>query len=267
MRAGADLVDRIDGFAPPELHDARRGLWRKLRHALRGVGCKDADDVVDMVLRAVVVAHLGEEARSRERRARRSDDWYWRAKVTVEEQVAKLREHPIVRAFPFHAVEYFEPDEVRCPHGRHRKKCEGIRRRLEDLMTLREPAPKMRVLVRRVAELRHELHSANVDADLRKPDEFCSPLPAARYKRWTVPIAARGGRPVDELRRYLMLTVIGRLTESGLSVEKSFEYLQSILAFCFGRQVDAATLERQWRRLPRGERLGVGPPRRPPGRT
>jgi hypothetical protein len=273
MPPRADLVARIERFAPPEMRDGRQRLWRDVGDSLGAIGCKHADDTVDAVLGAVVVAHFAEGARGKEGSRRRGEDWYWRERETLEEELARLQQHSLVRAFPIHAVEIFEPDQVNCPHGRRRKTCERIRRRLEDFALLRGllalqclqaigllgPRSATRPLfVKRAVELYGELRSDNVDGNLHAPDEFCRPLPRERPDRLPfLPPKLHGGRPVDELERYLIVTVIFPLTEHGLSVAKSCDYLQRIFESCFDKNVDAETLKRQWSRLPKNERRGV----------
>jgi hypothetical protein len=44
------------------------------------------------------------------------------------------------------------------------------------------------------------------------------------------------------------LTDVERLTEGGVTVEKSCEYLQDILRLCFEEEADAATLRMTWYR-------------------
>ena len=60
--------------------------------------------------------------------------------------------------------------------------------------------------------------------------------------------AARAGRLLNTFENFLVGTVIGCLKSAGWEHEESYRLLRDIMIYCFGADVSAAALGKQWRR-------------------
>jgi hypothetical protein len=241
-----ELRAEIESFAPPRYREDRRRLFRRL-----------PNDALEFVLRAICAAHSfyrSERASRAAKDAQSERKWYWREREKLEREFERIADHDLVRELPPDAIQYFEPHEVKCPHGDRRKRCQVIRGRLEQLQLLSNP-PLSKYVKRRRSELEAELQKAGVDPSTAEPDQFCEPLRRDPSRVQPLSVKPRGGRPPENLQQYLVLAVIERLTEGGVTVEKSCEYLQDILRLCFREKADAAALQRMWYRKRRYEFL------------
>jgi hypothetical protein len=239
------FLEQIERLAPAAYREERRGLLADLDRLPPGVGR-------EVLIQFWVIYQLEYNPTvQREQHVEECDArLYWRARDRLGGMLQEIEEHPLVRSFPGHEVEFYEPGEFRCPHGRHRKACETIRKRLE-LYRFLEGRIVTRYLPGRESGLREELRKAGVDPAVRDPQEFCEALPAdpltpAAEAR---PASRARGRPRDEVRNQQIRLVVEGLVAAGVSVAEACALLQRMLSTCCGQETDAETLERQYRRL------------------
>jgi hypothetical protein len=169
--------------------------------------------------------------------AKRKLAFYWRERGRIEAELEKIRKHDLVRCFDYdEALVFFDPDDVDCPHGRRRKRCERIHALLERLRRDKGPRyeyprgrgrkrvymiPSRRALRPRGVELE------KIDAELKRyridptsePNDFCDPLRRAFELPALEALAAKkragkhaGGRPKGSIapqREYLLGALLG----------------------------------------------------------
>jgi hypothetical protein len=158
-----------------------------------------------------------------------------------EKYIRRLRDHPLVRSFPLDELTFFAPDEVICPHGRPRKRCQGIRAGLE-LLRVRpfsEKGPSRTTLLQDFRRFR-----VRPDAD---PEGYCPPITRERWEE-VPPLPPRPGRPREPLQADLLRTVGNDLLRAGLSRRTAVAYVARILKTCFAVSIAPASLERLGRR-------------------
>jgi hypothetical protein len=130
---------KIEYVAPSACRSERDRLFLEIEEALRTATPRSGDnlppdDTFAFILAAIVTAHgfyASAAARDEQRTARADHDWYRKERARLEKQAAEIAAHPLIRGFNPDAVEFYDVDDFRCPHGRYRRTCESIRQRLE----------------------------------------------------------------------------------------------------------------------------------------
>jgi hypothetical protein len=262
--AHVDLVAQIADLAPAQYRREREEVFRALRDDLRlaaaGRDGATPDDDYEGILFSITIARPLKRADppiagGAEGGARRKVHAaaaalvhprnYWRERHKLEARheayVAELLHHPLVRSLPLDDVIFFAPDEVICPHGRLRQRCQAIRGLL-DLGRRRPFSSKGASRDHLVRELRR--YRVRPDADA---EAFCLPVKRERWEE-VPPVPPRPGRRRDQLQRDLLEYVGGALVAAGLPRKRAVAYVAQILRTCFGRRVAPNSLERQWRR-------------------
>ena len=257
------LLAKIAAFAPRKYRKQRERLFADLGRELDG----DADAQAAL-LSAIVRVHLpfppnppsssdSPHRRTRKAlpRARQMHGWRPLDRVTyaarrrkLERALERIRTSPLIRRFPANEVEFYVREEVVCPHGRYRKVCERGREILE---LLDERSVLLKYQPRRRAALLRELKHAGVDPRKDKPEDFCLSAPSRDDDGQAMPTVPGPGRRIDLRRHRLIEMLLSFLTERGLSLPCSLDYLAAIFRCCFNDRVTPATLQRQWERIRR----------------
>jgi hypothetical protein len=106
--------------------------------------------------------------------------------------------------------------------------------------------------------LRERLRKDGVDPASEDAQRLCPPLgnDAPMTIGDVAPATREGGRPPDELRNAAIQLAVKGLGDAGVSITRACELLERGFLVLFGTEIDAATLERQYRRLRKGARQG-----------
>src|SRR5262245_18608063 len=194
--AHAELVAGIESFSPSRLRREREEVFRDLRDDLRRAAQGDdarAEDDYEGILWQIVGILARTSASTRaasaiggRRMAREPASaflrpkTYWRERRKLERDhekyVRRLRDHPLVRSFRFDEIIFFAPDEVICPHGRSRRRCQGIRAGLE-LLRVRPFSDEGASRTRLLQDFRR--YRVRPDAD---PEAYCLPITRERWE-------------------------------------------------------------------------------------
>ena len=179
----------------------------------------------------------------------REEKWYRKEWDNIEKLQQQIREHDLVRSFSAE-IDFYEPEEVDCPHGRRTKRCLSLHYKVIVLHGLRQlPPPFGAKLRKRIHDLGEELRRVGVDPSEQTPENFCGPNFEENIFPSLKPHAKPGRPGISRRRRYLLEAVIPHLDDAGVSLSKSCNYLFDILRYCFGEEYDASTIQRTWRRL------------------
>jgi hypothetical protein len=204
-----DVVTAIERLAPPRYRTEREELFRALRDDLgrAAAGRDDAtpDETFESILFLIPFAsprsHTVVPSSPAASSPLLQPHNYWRERRKLEAcheaYIEGLRDHPLVRSFPLNDLAFFPPDELRCPHGRLRKRCQAIRSLL-DLGKRRPFSEKSASRTRLLKELWR--YRVRPDAD---PTAYCLPISRERLAD-VPPLPARRGRPRDEPQRELL---------------------------------------------------------------
>lgn len=152
--AHVEVIEQIETFAPARYRKDREEVFRALRDDLRRAAAgrygATPDDDYEGILFSITIARplpragppiaggAGGGARRKVHAAAGAlvhPPNYWRERHKLEARheayLAELLHHPLVRSFSLDDLVFFAPDEVRCPHGRLRKRCQAIRSLLD----------------------------------------------------------------------------------------------------------------------------------------
>jgi len=191
------------------------------------------------------------ELSKREAKKKKQTTWYWREREKLEKQLEEIGKSHLVRSF-LPAVEFYEPDEVDCSHGRRRKRCQEIHGNLVLLRQMQQP-PGNKYFHKRLRQFRDKLRREKIDPEKFSPSDFCAPDfsdRAAKIPSFEDKPPAPVGRPPNKLVNYLLETVAMCLVDEGFSIKKGCECVQAILAYCFNdASFHTDSLVKQWRRL------------------
>ena len=266
------LKQQIESFAPQETayREGREVLYSDLESidTPKDTESYGADTRV-FVLKSICSAQqLGEE-RAKEGKLLR---WYREEVRRVEkliEQVGYLLEEiagsPVVRFGPGpdeesikESILFYKLAEIQCPHGRPWKVCVEARRLLT---RLEQTSPPLK------AWLLQKLRDMDIDP-ATQADRLCTsePVIAIRGPGSISPIpfpavvvtpgegsssprpTARAGRLPNALANFLVDRIVGCLKSAGWESEESYCFLRDVIIYCFGADVSAAALGKQWHR-------------------
>jgi len=269
------LIQQIESFAPREYRKERENFYRQLR--------EDSKSVYKFILQAIVVAQslyrseLTKKRAKEKKQKKEQETLYWQERDKLEEELQNIASNDLVRRLSWD-VDFYELNEVDCPHERRRKRCEEIHGKLITLGGLQNiisPLEKLlrpgeeqtnkfyKGLLKHSQELTEELINQSVDPAKHEPGRFCSPDFSDRSAKMpsTKPSKSKGGRPPKDLQNYLLETVVGCITNAGMSYKEGCGFVGEILICCFDiipRTHDPRDnllymlcdfLERQWLRL------------------
>jgi hypothetical protein len=141
-----ELRTEIEAFAPTGQRADRQRLFTDLRSGFsrarrEQVPDADPDPELWLIMQAICWGHRLYRS-ERAVRGAKAADWYWKERKKLEKTLARLVDHDLVRTVPpdlIESIEFYEPQEIECPHGRRRKRCERIRMDLVTLQDWRTP--------------------------------------------------------------------------------------------------------------------------------
>jgi len=256
------LRQQIENFAPREYYQKREEFYTQLRDLGRGI--------YKFVLGAIVVANdlyqseLAQERAKVEEARKKEEGRYWQERDEIEKQLENITQNDVVRRFNSD-IEFYDPGEVNCPHGRRRKRCEEFHGQLALLTELEKP-PLNKYVRRHIQELKEQLKREGIDRLNQRPSDFCVAHPVDHSPKMPSipPPKSTGGRPRKQLQNYLLETVVGCVTRAGATDREGCGFVAQILMYCFGKTPKTHhprdnpfytlcdSVEKQWARLQPG---------------